>query len=318
MTIHEAYTKLLHGLYAIYDNCEAANIADWVIENVTGKNKIDRIVDKNFYLNNELKNQLANITTQLLNHKPVQYVLNEAWFAGMKLYVDEAVLIPRPETEELVDWIISDVLGTKDKYRNTNVEERITKYEIRNNKPGEDSDFGIKTSYLSILDVGTGSGCIALALKKKIDSAGVYAIDVSDKALYVAKTNAQIHNLNINFSQLNFLDKEQWKGLGKYNIIVSNPPYIKQSEEAAMQENVLAHEPHLALFVPDQDALIFYKALTEFVQKHLKAGGKLFVEINETLGQQVVELFQKDFFSNVELKKDLQGKDRMVRATKDH
>jgi release factor glutamine methyltransferase len=218
-------------------------------------------------------------------------VLNETWFAGMKLYVDEAVLIPRPETEELVEWIVSEVRNEK----NSKVKSQNLKFKI--------------------LDVGTGSGCISLALKRYLPEAEVTAVDVSEDALIVAKKNAIAYDLKINFLQLDFLNKEQWKAFEKYDIIVSNPPYIKKSEEFTMRDNVLNYEPQIALFVPDDDALIFYKALAEFAQLHLKKTGSLFVEINEALGIQVVELFKENNFNKVVLKKDLQGKDRMVKAT---
>ena len=303
MTIHEAYTRLLQNLYVIYDKREAANIADWILENLTTKKKVDRIVYKNLQLDKSQELKLSNYADQLLQHRPVQYVLNEAWFAGLKLYVDEAVLIPRPETEELVDWIIEDV--------------RCTMYDVR----CEEANAKVKSqkSKVSILDVGTGSGCISLAIKSKIkDDADVSAVDVSGDALAVAKKNAENTKLNIRFLHLNFLDKQQWETLGTYDIIVSNPPYIKQSEDGAMKDNVLKYEPQIALFVPDEDALIFYRALAECAQEHLNDSGSLFVEINESLGQQVVDLFKESNLRNVELRKDLQGKDRMIKAVKNY
>ncbi len=322
MTIIEAYTKLLQELHAIYDNREAANIADLVIENVTGKKKVERIVDKKFLLNSEQENKLENYTQQLLQHKPVQYVLNEAWFAGMKLYVDEAVLIPRPETEELVEWIVADVRSTMCDVRSKEIEIRSLKYEIRNAKSevqsekSNDSNFEFGISNLSILDIGSGSGCIAIALKKKISGADVSAVDVSEGALIVAGKNALQQNVEIDFYQLDFLDESRWSNVGAFDIIVCNPPYIKQYEEAAMQKNVLAHEPHLALFVPDDDALIFYKKIALFAQNHLKENGAVYLEINEALGGEVKRLFKSFGYGTVEIKKDLQEKDRMVKVSR--
>jgi release factor glutamine methyltransferase len=287
MTNHEAYTKLLQNMYAIYDNREAVNIADWVFENVTGKKKVDRIIYKNLQLDSEQEIKLANCTNELIQHRPVQYVLNEAWFAGLKLYVDESVLIPRPETEELVDWIVE-----------------------------ENSKFKIQNSKFSIIEIGTGSGCIAIALKKKIAGAEVSALDVSEDALAVAKKNTSTQNVDIKFHQLDFLDESQWNNVGVFDVIVSNPPYIKQSEGADMQKNVLMHEPHLALFVPDEDALIFYRKIAVFAQVHLNENGSVYVEINEALGAEIEKLFKDFEFASVELKKDLQGKDRMVKASK--
>ncbi len=290
MTIQLSYRQLLAQLYEIYDSREAANIADWVIEHVTGQRKIERIIYKDLHVSAQQQQTLQTITNELLQHKPVQYVLQEAWFCNMKLYVNENVLIPRPETEELVEWIAREV-----------------------------SDFRLQVSgdrKLSLLDIGTGSGCIAIALKKRIRNAEVYAIDVSNEALKVAQQNATQLQVEINFLHLDFLDKSQWELLPVFDIIVSNPPYIRKSEEQAMASNVLKFEPHVALFVPDQDALKFYKVIADFAETHLQVEGAIFVEINEALGQQVTNVFKDSGFKNVVLKKDRQGKDRMIKASR--
>lgn len=283
MTIHLAYKQLLAQLYEIYDDREAANIADMVIEHVTGQRKIDRILYKDLPVNATQQEQLEKMAGELLQSCPVQYVLGEAWFKEMKLTVNEHVLIPRPETEELVDWIIDDI------------------------KKSGDED-------ISLLDIGTGSGCIPIAIRKKITTATVSAIDISDDALQVAILNSIQQNALVDFLHLDFLDETQWNQFGKYNVIVSNPPYIKASEEKLMAENVLKFEPHLALFVPDNDALLFYKAIAKFSLTHLRSKGYVYVEINEALGEDVVSLFTTHGFSDVVLKKDMQGKQRMVRA----
>ena len=283
MTIHLAYQRLLAQLYEIYDNREAANIANMVIEHVTGQPKIERIVYKDLPVNNNQQIQLQKITGELLHHRPVQYVLGEAWFMEMKLLVNEQVLIPRPETEELVQWIADDIK------RSGNTE-------------------------VSLLDIGTGSGCISLSIKKKIPQAEVCAIDVSEDALQIAKLNSVEQNVLVDFLHVNFLDEEEWNQLGKYDIIVSNPPYIKKSEEVSMKNNVTRFEPHLALFVPNEDALLFYKAIATFTQLHLKTRGSVYVEINEAFGEQVARLFKESGFINVVVKKDMQGKDRMIKA----
>ncbi len=287
MTLQLAYRQLLAQLYEIYDTREASNIADWVIEHVTGQRKIERIVYKDLPVSAQQQQSLQTISDQLLQHKPVQYVLGEAWFCNMKLYVNENVLIPRPETEELVEWVTEEAMqNAKCKMQNF------------------------------ILDIGTGSGCIAIALKNKIKVAEVYAADVSIEALEVAKQNAAQQNIEVSFLQLDFLDKSKWEQLPAFDIIVSNPPYVTKSEEQTMQPNVLKHEPHIALFVPDEDALKFYKAIATFAQTHLRTNGNIFVEINEALSQQVTDLFKQNGFKNVTLKKDLQGKDRMIKASR--
>lgn len=284
MTIQHAYRQLLAQLYEIYETREAANIADWVIEHVTGQRKIDRIVYKDIPVSEEQQAKLAKIAGELLQHRPVQYVLGEARFMNMKLTVNEHVLIPRPETEELAEWIIEDI--------------KVSGKEI-----------------VSIIDIGTGSGCIPIAVKKKIHAAAVSAIDVSDKALQAAKLNAANQKVTIDFYHLDFLNERKWDELSKFDIIASNPPYIRESEAVEMRENVLRYEPHIALFVPDEDALIFYEAIAKFSREHLKTKGSVYVEINETLGEQVSEVFRKNGFFNVILKKDMQGRDRMVKAT---
>ena len=167
----------------------------------------------------------------------------------------------------------------------------------------------------NVVDIGTGSGCIPITLKKKLPEANISAIDVCSEALFTATENAVTLNAEVNFVLLDFLDEEKWKELAQYDIIVSNPPYIKQSEINTMHDRVKEFEPHLALFVPDEDALLFYKKLSDFSLKHLKAGGSLFVEINEALGEQVVNLFKSARFANIELRKDMQGKNRMIKAT---
>jgi release factor glutamine methyltransferase len=285
MTIQLAYQQLLLQLYKVYDTREAANIADMVIENVTGQRKIDRILYKELPVNFEQQERLEKLGTELLQHRPVQYVLGEAWFMDMRLKVSESVLIPRPETEELVAWILTDF------------------------KMAENNQ-------ISLIDIGTGSGCIPVAIKKKKAAITVSAIDISREALMTARENAVNEGASIDFIDLNFLQELEWDKLGCYDIIVSNPPYIKQSEELSMRDNVLKFEPKLALFVPDEDALLFYKAIAKFSVRHLKPKGSIYVEINEILGKDVVELFEKQGFVDVKLRKDMRGKDRMIKATK--
>lgn len=278
MTIQETYHLLQEALKNIYDIDEASNIADLVIEHVTGYKKLGRITHKQLVLTEQQTHAIDVFKSTLLQNKPVQYVLQEAWFYEMKFYVNEHVLIPRPETEELVELV------------------------TKTNSP-----------ISNILDIGTGSGSIAITLKKKISHTTIVAIDVSEDALVVAKKNAAELNVEIEFKQLNFLDETNWNELGIFDIIVSNPPYIKQSEIINMQPNVVANEPHIALFVADDDALIFYKKIAAFGKTHLTAHGKIFVEINEALGNQTIALFE-EFGYRAELKKDMQGKNRMIVA----
>jgi release factor glutamine methyltransferase len=299
MTIHEAQQQLLFQLYHIYDDHEAAAIANLVMENITEWKKIDRILNKNVPLSLPKLAILKKYTDELLTHKPVQYVLHESWFCGMKFYVDENVLIPRPETEELVNWIDEEV-------RNENLEVTSKKEDSRNNE--QDSSF-------TILDVGTGSGCIAVALKKKLHYAKVNSCDVSEKALNIAKQNALSNNADVDFLHLDFLDQQQTKELSSYNIIVSNPPYIPLNDKKTMSANIVNFEPHIALFVSNDEPLVFYHAIADFGLKKLFPGGKIFVEVHEDLSADVKKLFLAKGFNEVTIKKDIHGKERMLKAT---
>jgi release factor glutamine methyltransferase len=264
----------------VYDEREAATIANWVIEKITNQTTSQRIIHKEKILFQHQIHQLKNFSERLLQNEPVQYVLNEAWFAGMQLYVDENVLIPRPETEELVELILKEL----------------------ENYPNEN---------LSVLDIGTGSGCIAIALKKKNRRLNITAIDVSKNALQVAQKNAHDLDAAINFLHLDFLNEKAWKSLPQFNFIVSNPPYIRVSEREGMNKNVLEHEPYAALFVPDEDALLFYKKIALFAKQHLQPDGKVFVELNELRGIETKNMFIENGYT-VTLLKDLQKKDRML------
>lgn len=318
MTIHEAQQQLLVQLYNLYDNREAANIADWVMEHITGWKKIDRIINKKLPLLPDRIAQLEQYTKELLQHKPVQYVLHEAWFCGMPFYVDENVLIPRPETEELVEWVLPEAESRKPGGGSRKYEVGSTKSDpgrAENQPLAASSYFLPPTSYLSILDIGTGSGCIPVSLKKKLPQAEVYACDVSEAALAVAAKNAgTLLQTSVHLIQADFLNTASWQQLPAVDIIVSNPPYIPQNNKQAMQPNVLEHEPHLALFVPDNDPLLFYNAIADFAQQKLLPGGCIFAEIHEDLGEQTKALFLSKGFASAELKKDMQGKDRMIKV----
>lgn len=299
MTIHEAQQQLLFQLHHIYDNREAAAITDLVMGNITEWKKIDRVINKNTQLSLPKMGLLKKYTEELLSHKPVQYVLHEAWFAGMKFYVDENVLIPRPETEELVDWIVEEV-----KSQESGVGGRMT-----------EELFTIHHSPLTILDIGTGSGCIPVALKKKILNAEIYSCDVSEGALNVAKRNAVNNNTDIHFMHVDFLNQKQRYSLPSFDFIVSNPPYIPVKDKQSMMRNVTDYEPHLALFVENDDPLVFYKAIAGFAKERLSANGKIFLEMHGEQSYNVKELFSLNGFSGIEIKKDMQNKERMLKAT---
>jgi release factor glutamine methyltransferase len=280
MTIEEAYNNFTEKLKTIYEPREANNVADWIFES-EGIKRLNRITGKQTTINQSTDQLINKKLKQLLQHKPVQYVLNEAWFYKMKFFVNEHVLIPRPETEELVEWIVEEL-------------------KMKNEK-------------LKILDIGSGSGCISIALKKELPGSEIISIDVSEEALKVARQNAIEQNVKIEFVQLDFLNEKSWSSLKSYNIIVSNPPYIPQNEKSKLDKNVIEHEPHLALFVQDNDPFIFYKRISEFAGSHLKKKGKIFVEVHEDYAAQVQKIFKERGFK-IERRKDLHGRDRMICA----
>jgi release factor glutamine methyltransferase len=300
MGIQEAQQVLVNQLSSVYEGREGRNIADWVMEHLTGLRKIDRLMYKEQALTAEQEGLLARYTTELLAHRPVQYVLGEAWFAGMKFYVNENVLIPRPETEELVEWIVGEV----------------GKAGIFGNRQSAIGNHRYAVEGPVILDIGTGSGCIPIGLKKGLAGAKVYGVDVSSGALAVAQQNAQALGTDIQFILLDILKQENWAILPVVDILVSNPPYIPVRDKGSMGNNVLLHEPHLALFVDNDDALLFYRTLAVLAQTHLRPGGQLYVEIHEDLGADTLALFEHYGFKKLELKKDLQGKDRMIKGEK--
>jgi release factor glutamine methyltransferase len=240
-------------------------------------------------LNNELTHEeqssFYKAVDRLRNHEPIQYILGETEFFGMPITLNKQVLIPRPETEELVSWIIEDV----DKNEAT------------------------------ILDIGTGSGCIAISLAKKLNNAVVSAIDISTRAIEVAKKNSLINNVNIEFSRVDVLNFEadldlhhKWES--KFDIIVSNPPYVRMQEKKLMKLNVIDHEPDIALFVEDDDPLLFYRKISQLSKQYLRHNGTLYLEINEYLGLEMEKMLNKAGFKHVLLKKDMFGKNRMIKC----
>lgn len=296
MNYSEAEHWLRTELHKIYEEREAATIAGWVIEHITGLPRMERLKQNTAEITQEHASKIADTARRLLAYEPVQYVLQESHFYGLKLFVNNQVLIPRPETEELVDWILQDVAASGK--------------EVWEQKKGEAD----ATKTMKILDVGTGSGCIALALKKNLPKAEVWGCDTSDGALTVARRNGSDLDIRVDFVGLNFLDEAQRKQLPTVDIIVSNPPYVPQGEKQNMRPNVAEYEPATALFVPDNDPLLFYKALAYFGKDRLYANGSIYCELHEDYAQQTGSLFAQLGYKQVETKKDMQGKERMLRA----
>lgn len=298
MKLAAAERYIRNSLESIYPTNEAVIMADMLLEHFTSFSKGDRLMNKEADLTQEQEVAIHKGVERLLKHEPIQYIMNKCWFYGMELFVDPSVLIPRPETEELVAWIISDVRAS-----GYNVFSRGT----------ADAD---ETDLLKILDVGTGSGCIALALKKAMPQAEVWGCDLSEEALNVARRNGSALDIRVDFQGLNFLDQLQQKQLPTVNILVSNPPYIPIRDKDLMNKNVVEHEPHTALFVPDEDPLIFYRALAKFASSRLHENGSIYMEIHEDLGNDVVRLFSDEGYNKIELRKDMQQKNRMVKVSK--
>ena len=280
MKIKEYRSQFIQELTLIYDAGEAESFFYLILEEKKMLKRIDLALRPDLEFSKEEIVVWNSIFEQLKKEIPVQYLLGKTSFYGLDFEVNENVLIPRPETEELVEWIL---------FNNRTIQKSVN---------------------LKILDIGTGSGCIAISLAKNIPSSQVYAIDVSEKALATAKKNAKLNTVNVTFINQNILETEDLKQ--QFDIIVSNPPYVRNLEKEEIKKNVLDNEPHLALFVDDNDALIFYRKIAELAQKNLSENGQLFFEINQYLGKEMIDLLEKMNFKNIELRKDIYGNDRMI------
>ncbi len=291
MTNKEIYRVYLQQLQQLYSPTEAATITDWVFEKIALLQRGDIIKNPADLINPEVSQQLNDCLITLLQHKPVQYVLGEAWFYKMKLKVNDQVLIPRPETEELVKMVVDD-----------------WKTVVQNNLSVRDDQ------RLTVLDIGTGSGCIAIAIKKQMPQIALQAMDISAGALKIATENALEHQASINFMQADFLDERCWRKLPAFDVIVSNPPYIPINEKESLDKNVTTFEPHTALFVPEQKPFLFYEKIATFGEKHLKNGGKIYVEIHENFARETAKVFEQHY--RVIVTRDIFEKERMLVITK--
>jgi release factor glutamine methyltransferase len=279
MEIKNAFENLKAALSTIYDLREATTISRYIFEDLF---KIKQIFSQKTLSINEIE-VLKTVQKRLLAHEPWQHVVGFADFYGLKMHVSPDVLIPRPETEELVEWILEGL------------------------KPQQ-----------TVLDIGTGSGCIPIVLKKRRPNVEVFGLDVSKNALEIAQKNALLNKVQIQWLNIDILKNDEQKKIGEreFDVIVSNPPYILESDKGFMQKNVLDFEPHLALFVTDESPLLFYEKIADVALKHLKENGFLYFEIHQNFGKQTVELLEKKGFKNIILKKDLYEADRMVRGNR--
>nr|WP_315163192.1 peptide chain release factor N(5)-glutamine methyltransferase [uncultured Flavobacterium sp.] len=282
MKIKEYRTEFLQELTPIYDAGEAESFFYLILEEKNQLKKIDLALHPDLIFSADEIMVWNSLLESLKKEIPIQYLLGKTNFYGLDFEVNENVLIPRPETEELVEWILES-----------------QKSKVKSQKP-------------KILDIGTGSGCIAISLAKNLSEASVSAIDVSEKALATAKKNAAINDVNVTFIEKNILETENLEQ--QFDIIVSNPPYVRNLEKEEIKKNVLDYEPHLALFVEDNDALIFYRKIAALAQKNLSPNGQLYFEINQYLGVEMKDLLEKMNFKNIELRKDIYGNDRMIKG----
>ena len=280
MKINKYKDNFIKSLLPFYDEIEAESFFYLILDNKHQLRRIDLALDVNKEFSEKDISYWNTVLEKLKTQIPIQYILGTTHFYGLEFTVDENVLIPRPETEELVDWIIK--LNCR----------------ISNNKN------------IKILDIGTGSGCIAISLANNIPDSEVFAIDISEKALDVAKKNAILNKVPVTMLHKNILETTDLNQ--KFDIIVSNPPYVRNIEKSEIKPNVLDNEPHLALFVSDAEPLIFYKKIAELAAANLKINGQLFFEINQYLGKETQDLLKSIGLKNIELRKDIYGNDRMI------
>jgi len=280
-SIQSTINYIKNELNPIYSSREGESISYLLLEHVLDCSRMHLQLNKSDVVEDDTFELIAQFVEELKTKKPLQYILGEADFYDLKFKVNEHTLIPRPETEELVHAIINEN----------------------------------KSSNLTILDIGTGSGCIPICLAKNLNQAKLSTADISAKAIETAKENAKSNDVEISFYNRDILKWEdfEWE---EYDIIVSNPPYVTEAEKEKMEDNVLKYEPHTALFVSDHDPLIFYRTISELAISHLKKGGKLYFEINESLGKEMKELLEEKGFTNILLHKDINGKNRMMSAIK--
>ncbi len=273
--------KFLNLLKDEYPVQEVSSFFNLLIESYLGMNRLDFALKPGKELSLEEKQKFESAIQRLSLHEPIQYIIGETEFSGLKFKVDKNVLIPRPETEELVQWVLDDVGGSK-------------------NSPK-----------LKILDIGTGSGCIAISLAKNLPNAEIFALDISEKALKIARENAGLNKVNVNFIQADILNLEALTG--KFDVVVSNPPYVREMEKAEMHRNVLENEPEMALYVKDTDPLIFYGIIAKLARAGLQENGNLYFEINQYLAIETEEILKNSGFKT-ELKKDIFGNYRMLKG----
>jgi len=285
MTLKEFRLFFTNALKEKYPKTEIAAFFFLLLENKLNLQRIDTVLKPDFIIDDTILSELKSTVKRLQKEEPIQYILGETEFYGLPFIVNKNTLIPRPETEELVEWILLEIAKIQ----------------------------GCINPTLSVLDIGTGTGCIPISLAKNLTDVKITAIDISPEALKVAKQNATLNNVEITFLEMDILKTHQLEK--QYDIIVSNPPYVRELEKAEIKNNVLQNEPHLALFVEDHTPLIFYAKIADLAKQCLTKEGILFFEINQYLGKETIEMLEQKGFKNIALKKDVFGNDRMIQAS---
>lgn len=281
LTVTELKTNFVAALSGSYPSEEIQSFFNILSEKYLKFSRIEIALHPNREISDENIDKFEKVLFRLSNNEPIQYIIGETEFCGLTFKVNNQTLIPRPETEELVEWILNN------------------------------SEFRIQN--LELLDIGTGSGCIAIWIAKNLPNSKISALDISEEALKMARQNADINKVDITFFQTDILKS---KTLPKqYDVIVSNPPYVRELEKKQMQQNVLNYEPNAALYVKDEDPLLFYRAISQLAKDYLKPNGNLFFEINEYLAEEMISLLKSEGFQNIEVKKDIFGKDRMLKCS---
>jgi release factor glutamine methyltransferase len=298
MTLKNFRTYFTDTLQEIYLKTEIDTFFFLLIEEKLNLQRVDTVMQPDFLIADENLSELKIILKRLQKEEPIQYILGNTEFYGLPFKVNKNTLIPRPETEELVEWIIREVTELQsNKVAKLDMDATSTMNEEKS---------------ISIIDIGTGTGCIPISLAKNLNNVKISAIDVSSEALIVAQQNATLNNVDISFLEMDILETKELPQ--KYNLIVSNPPYVRELEKVEISNNVLENEPHLALFVEDDNPLIFYSKIADLAKIHLKKEGLLFFEINQYLGKETVAMLKHKGFNSIKLKKDLFGNDRMVKV----
>ncbi len=283
MTIETANRTLISSLSGLYDEREASAISFLVMEKLTGMSKSLQVQNKTNEFTIKQRDIFEHYLSDLVNQRPVQYVLEEAWFGSYPFYVNEHVLIPRPETEELVDWLLAESSH--------------------------------RVPETAVLDIGTGSGCIAICIKKKRKDFQISALDIEDSALQIAIKNSKVLNTQVEFFLCDIRDPVQNENIHPVDLIISNPPYIPQSQKHSLERHVRDYEPEIALYVSDDDPILFYKIIGNMALHKLKPGGALFLEIHHDYAKNIMEWYTAKGFS-IEMRKDFSGNNRMIKVYK--